>query len=303
MKEHPSQSSLTVDEWEDRFADSLVGGTQPGTPLPPGYVHVIDNAPPQPDPIRTEHGSHHGLLLSTGHVANAEDRLVGGDVHFDTICPGDLHVYSRIRNEQPHHSRWHSPLSFVSVMLCPAAVADACRGVGLDYEATTFSDVFFAEDPLLKQLVRQLGAELQEATASTLYVNQLLHAMAAHLVRHYTRENANTQQPPGGLPPARLRRVNAYINANLDQNLSLDALASVACYSTSHFCHAFKKSTGQSPYQYVIQRRMDEALHQLQSHPQRRISTVARNVGYSSRSHFSRQFKQYHGVPPSRCQS
>jgi AraC family transcriptional regulator len=97
--------------------------------------------------------------------------------------------------------------------------------------------------------------------------------------------------------------VKDYIDAHLDQDLSLSSLASVACYSTSHFCHAFKESTGQSPYQYVIQRRLDAALHQLQTHPHRLISAIASNVGYSSPSHFSRQFKAYHGVPPSQCQS
>jgi AraC family transcriptional regulator len=304
MKRQQPHSSLTVDEWEDRFAGSLAGSSRSGrNSLPAGHIHVIDDAPPQRDSVRSEHGSYHGLLLATGYVENAKDRLEGGDVHFDTIRPGDLHIYSLARNEQPHRSRWHSPLSFVSVMLRPTAVADACRAAGLDYDATTFADAFFADDPLLTQLIRQLSTELRGPTAAPLYTDQLLHTMAAHLVRYYTHEPVNTQQSPGGLPPTRLRRVKDYIDAHLDQDLSLDTLASVACYSTSHFSHAFKESTGQSPYQYVIRRRMDEALHQLQSHPHRRISTVGRNVGYSSPSHFSRQFKAYHGVPPSRCQS
>jgi AraC family transcriptional regulator len=304
MKRQRPHASLTVDEWEERFAGSLAGSSRSGrNSLTTGHVHVIEDAPPQPEPVRSEHGSHHGLLLATGYVENAEDRLEGGEVHFDTIRPGDLHIYSHTRNEQPHRSRWHSPLSFVSVMLRSAAVADACRTAGLDYEATTFADTFFADDPLLTQLIQQLSRELQRAAGSPLYADQLLQTMAVHLVRYYTREPVNIQQPPGGLPPARLRRVKDYIDAHLDQDLSLDTLASVACYSTSHFCHAFKESTGQSPYQYAIQRRLEAALHQLQSHPHRPVSTIARNVGYSSPSHFSRQFRGYHGVPPSRCRS
>lgn len=304
MNRQPSHSSLTVDEWEDRFADSLARSSRSGRKsLTAGHVHVIDDAPPQPDPVRSEHGSYHGLLLATRDVENAEDRLEGGDVHFDTIRTGDLHVYSRCRNEQPHRSRWHSPLSFVSVMLRPTVVADACRTAGLDYESTIFADTFFANDPLLTQLIRQLSVELQVPTACALYADQLLHTMAAHLVRHYTCEHADTVPASGGLHLTHLRRVKDYINAHLDEDLSLDTLASVACYSTSHFCHVFKESTGQSPYQYVIQRRMEEALCQLQTHPRLCVSTVARNVGYRSPSHFSRQFKKYHGVSPSRCQS
>jgi AraC-like DNA-binding protein len=47
---------------------------------------------------------------------------------------------------------------------------------------------------------------------------------------------------------------------------------------------------------------MDEAARQLRAHPRRSVAAVARTVGYTSRSHFSRQFKKHHGLAPSRWQ-
>jgi AraC family transcriptional regulator len=299
----PSSPDHSVANWEARFAGSLTGNSRTAPdPWTAGHVHVIDDAPPQPEPVRSEHGAYHGLLLSTGHVEEAEDRVAGGEVHFDTIRPGDLHVYSRTRNEQPHRSRWHSPLSFVNVMLPPSVVAGACRDAGLDYETTTFVDAFFADDPLLTQLIRQLGREVtQKPAPASLYGDQLLQTIAAHLVRHYTTAARVSRPSSEGLPPAHLRRVKEYVDAHLGQDLSLDDLAATACYSKAHFARAFKASTGQSPYQYVIRRRMEEALRQLRAHPHRRIATIARAVGYTSPSHFSRQFKKHHGAPPSAC--
>ena len=46
----------------------------------------------------------------------------------------------------------------------------------------------------------------------------------------------------------------------------------------------------------------DEAARQLRAHPRRSVAAVARAVGYTSRSHFSRQFKKHHGLAPSRWQ-
>lgn len=143
------------------------------------------------------------MLLSTGHVEEAEDRIEGGEVHFDTIRPGDLHVYSRARNEQHHRFRWHSPLSFANVMLPPSVVADACRDAGLDYENTTFVDAFFADDLLLTQMVRQLGRKVQQKPApASLYGAQLLQTIAAHLVRHYTTASRCSRPSSESLPVA-----------------------------------------------------------------------------------------------------
>lgn len=298
-----------ADSWAQLFA----GGRLRSSPAASNhwsncYVDVVENAPPQPEYVRTEQGSYHGLVLFTDQVKEAEDRLKDGPLHFSGAGPGDLHVYSRARNEEPHLSRWYNSISFVSVRLSASAVAKACRAANLDYDSTTFDSRFAVNDPFLRQMVRQFARTLknaqeeQSALSHRMYVEQLTQAAAAHLVQHYTAQQPVAGTSPSGLPPERLHRVEEYVEAHLDQNINLEDLAAVACYSEYHFCRAFKRSTGHSPYQYVIQRRLDKAARLLRTHPHRRVATVARAVGYDSPSHFSRQFKKHHGVPPSRWQ-
>jgi AraC family transcriptional regulator len=188
-------------------------------------------------------------------------------------------------------------------MLAPSVVAQACRALEREYASMTFTDSFGTSDPLLKQLVQQLGVEVGSGSLDhRLYVEQVMLSVAVHLVRHYTAPGHTERIASAGMPPKRLRQVKEYVEAHLSDDIKLADLAGVACYSEYHFCRVFKASTGQSPYQYVVQRRMQEAMKQLQARPHARVASIAQEVGYSSPSHFSRAFKKHHGVAPSRCQ-
>jgi AraC family transcriptional regulator len=289
----------TVEEWESTFGGSTLSTSRNASV---GHVHVIENAPPHMQPTRTEHGPYHGLVLFTSSVDEAEERLEGGELHFGSVRSGDLHVYSRARNEHAHLSRWCRPVSFISVMLAPSVVAQACRALEREYASMTFTDSFKAADPLLRHLVRQLGAEVGNgALDHRLYMEQIMLSAAVHLVRHYTAPVDTRHTASAGMPPDRLRQVKEYVEAHLADDIELADLAAAACYSEYHFCRVFKASTGQSPYQYVVQRRMQEAMRQLQARPHARVASIAQEVGYASPSHFSRAFKKHHGVAPSRC--
>ena len=296
-------SPRSIEEWEAPFRDGIAArrGVRADEDRR-GQVHVVEEAPPQPHYVRTEHGPYHGLVLFTGGEAEGEDRLAAGETHFDGVRPGDLHVYSRARNEEPHQSRWTTPISFVSVMLPPGAVADACRGLGQAYDAMDFVSRFSVDDPMLEQLLRQLARELRAATVEDLYTEHLLQMVAAHLVRYYAAGSPPSSAPSGGLPAARLRRVRAYIDAHLGDEITVADLAAVACYSKHHFSRVFKQSTGRSPYAYVIERRMQAARRQLEARPDASVAAIGREVGYPAPSHFSRQFKAHHGCAPITCQ-
>ena len=59
--------------------------------------------------------------------------------------------------------------------------------------------------------------------------------------------------------PSRGERVQDYIEAHLDDRLTLADLAGVACLSPYHFSRSFKLAVGVGPQRYVIQRRLDRA--------------------------------------------
>jgi AraC-like DNA-binding protein len=109
-------------------------------------------------------------------------------------------------------------------------------------------------------------------------------------------------EPPrtsaGGLPGARLRRVVAYVDANLDRALPLAELSSVVHMSRFHFARLFKARTGISPHRFVVRRRIEHAMTLLAE--ARSIDAVARTVGFRSMSHFTTTFRRIVGITPRR---
>lgn len=102
----------------------------------------------------------------------------------------------------------------------------------------------------------------------------------------------------GGLPPRVLQRVREYIEANLESNVSLQDLATVAVLSTSHFIRAFRQSEGMTPHRYLLCRRVRRALGLL-SETEMSLAEIGVASGFADQSHFCRQFRRFVGAPPS----
>jgi AraC-like DNA-binding protein len=103
---------------------------------------------------------------------------------------------------------------------------------------------------------------------------------------------------PRGLPAARLRRVMAYIDDSLDEGLTVSTLAGVAGMSPSHFTTLFKRSTGVSPHEAVLCRRVVKARELLRDDIQS-VAAIGCQLGFSSQSHFTTAFRKRTGLTPS----
>src|SRR6516162_5663050 len=57
----------------------------------------------------------------------------------------------------------------------------------------------------------------------------------------------------GGLPPRALQRVRQYVDAHLNEKISVQSLANIAGLSLYHFARAFKQSEGLTPHDYLVQ--------------------------------------------------
>ena len=101
----------------------------------------------------------------------------------------------------------------------------------------------------------------------------------------------------GGLPPARLHRVTDYIHAHLDEDLSLSKMAELAKLSPYHFGRLFKQSTGLTPHQYVLGERIWMAKGLL-ADGRFSITEISRQLGFSSRTHFTTAFRERVGTTP-----
>jgi AraC family transcriptional regulator len=195
---------------------------------------------------------------------------------------------------EPYMTRWDRPLEYVCVRLAPRSVGALTEETG----TAVLRHQLAVEDKLVPALVMALRKEAQDRSAAgSLYVESLGAALIAHLVREYGSGSRTEVRFRGGLPPQRLRRVQDYIEANLSAELHLPALARVAEVSVRHFVRAFKESTGVSPHQFVLGRRMERAKGLLAS-TALTVADVALRCGFGSPSRFAAAFRQATDISP-----
>ncbi|MEI7726792.1 MAG: GyrI-like domain-containing protein [Bacteroidota bacterium] len=110
------------------------------------------------------------------------------------------------------------------------------------------------------------------------------------------------QQPPKNLNEkerqSRIRKVLFYIQENLTDDLPLEKLSSIACFSPFHFQKIFSLYVGESPKEYIIRLRFERIAHYLKLYPDLSIDDASFQSGFSSSSTFIRAFKKYYGTTP-----
>lgn len=101
----------------------------------------------------------------------------------------------------------------------------------------------------------------------------------------------------GGLPRYKLRRVIAFIDARIGDNISLEDLAGVAGVSRFHFHRQFKKSLGVTPHDYILRARIERAKGLL-IESDLTVGEVSGAVGFVDQSHFSHTFRRLTAMTP-----
>ncbi|KGM17446.1 AraC family transcriptional regulator [Actinotalea fermentans ATCC 43279 = JCM 9966 = DSM 3133] len=97
---------------------------------------------------------------------------------------------------------------------------------------------------------------------------------------------------------ARLRRVRDRIDRDFAQPLDVDALARGAHMSAGHLSRQFRAAFGESPYAYLMTRRIERAMALLRR-GDLSVTEICFAVGCSSLGTFSTRFTELVGVPPS----
>ena len=156
-------------------------------------------------------------------------------------------------------------------------------------------------DPLIKHLVLGIRDVLGEADpTSATFADYLARAMAARLLRGHSNaaQRALSQPRIDGLNRRQLTRAVDFIEANLDQALALQEIASASGLSPVHFARQFKRATGIAPHQYVMRARVERA-KRLLAQTDLAIAQVAFECGFSHQEHLARMFRRLSGTTPS----
>jgi len=243
---------------------------------------------------RHEHPEHFLHVVLRGTV-KYEVATKGRVLRF-TSRPGTIFLLPRGTVDEVN---WAGPTHRVAVAIHPRLLIGA-----LD-ETAHETDVELTEhwnlvDSHISALVSEMTNDLGDnSPAGTIFGESLANALAVYLVKCYSVRRITPALYKGGLSPYRLKRVLDYIGDNLETNISLSDLATIAGMSPHYFCELFKQSVGRSPHNYVMVQRIERAKQLLRS-PERTIIEAGLDVGFQNPSHFARIFRKLEGTTPSR---
>ena len=239
------------------------------------------------------------IACNIAGLAEFEERETGGPWLPHRVRRGDLFV---TQSKTPYELRWRSPLGgeievihiHLAVDLCLAAFEIVYQGKANAVEV----EEFFGRDETLVYLSFACAEMLSAKTlGNAKRVAAIAQLLAIHIAEKYT--NIAPQKPDyrGGLPIARLRKVEDYVRAHLAESISIEILAELAELSPFHFCRVFKQATGMSPLQFVTRERMLRA-QRLIRETSHSLIEIALAVGYTSPSYFAQVFRRTVGMAP-----
>ncbi|MBF2083942.1 helix-turn-helix domain-containing protein [Thermoleptolyngbya sp. C42_A2020_037] len=184
------------------------------------------------------------------------------------------------------------------ICLKPELIQQVAEASDMDSERFEFMHCFGQQDLQLHQIGMLMFAELKSGgMMGQLYIESLTQALVIHLLRRYSNLTQPIASPNSSFSRIQLQQAIDYIHTYLNRDLSLAELAGVVNISPTYFASLFKQTMGISPHQYVIQQRVERAKVMLMK-TDLAIADIALQVGFSSQSHLTQQFKRLTGVTP-----
>lgn len=159
----------------------------------------------------------------------------------------------------------------------------------------------FPLDSELKQGLDQLIIEYnRKDKLYELAVKDCIYHILVLMMRHHIESIANVsneKKQPSIFND--LQYVLEFVDKHYNQELSLDEIATMANMNKYHFCRIFKKTTGKSLTEYVNYIRINTAVELLKE-GNMNISEISNYVGFNDSNYFSRVFKKYKNIAPTK---
>ncbi|MEL6352566.1 MAG: AraC family transcriptional regulator [Cyanobacteria bacterium J06627_28] len=251
--------------------------------LPPDEVELPPNL------------THHLLALQLTHGDRQITRFDGRE--YDGPIP--IGTFFLQPASYPASYSWESTDEALLFLLTPGFLQRLATQTGcLNPDQIELRPILLDHDPQIEQLARAFAHEMQtQGLGGRLYTESLANCLAIHLLRHYCTIPAQLPPPVGGLSRDRLCQTLDLIHASLDQSLGLETLAAAVGLDVYYFSRLFRQSMGISPYQYVLQQRIEKAKSLLQNQALT-VTAIALECGFTDSSHLARQFRKTMGMSP-----
>jgi AraC family transcriptional regulator len=250
----------------------------------------------EPASMPTRTFAQHHLLLNLKDEPHRVENWRGG-AHRDFTYARDEIVLTPAGLESGW--RWHERSRVIVITIEPERLERFARTeLGLILTKRQLRDVPQQHDPDLVQAGAGLLEALRtRATGSAVVYEALARVFLVKLLQRYGEERFAALEFSRSFTSRHFRRVLDVVEARYGGPLAIDDLAGAAGLSTAHFSRVFKEVTGDTPYQFVMDFRVEQA-KRLLADRERSLSDVALACGFADQPHFTRVFRQLTGRTP-----
>jgi AraC family transcriptional regulator len=199
---------------------------------------------------------------------------------------------------QPRHMEMRNPANVALVLLQNEILEQALRDHTREPRVEV-QERHGLQDHNMRHLMEILVYENRQGfPGGAFFLDSIAAALASHLIHYYSAGLPLTAKSVGGMAPSALRRCIALMEAHLEGDIRLDELACEAGLSTSHFIRSFRQSTGKTPYQFLLDWRVQRA-QTLMRNPHTSLTEIAESSGFANQHHMARIFRSVTGMTPS----
>ena len=189
----------------------------------------------------------------------------------------------------PSQWRLHGACDVIHVYLQPSRLRTA------DGAVQDLAPAFARQDGWLQHWFALLSTQMTELQRHGDALPPLLaDEFEGLLVSHLVSGLLPATSPRGGLPGGAMRRIDDFLRERLSEELRLADLATLTHLSAGHFILAFRQTAGCTPWQYVLDLRLESAAALLLQGMA--SADVARRVGLNNAARLSRLFRERRGV-------
>ena len=238
------------------------------------------------------------IVLQTGATSYRELWLDGKPTRTEPLNTGEVTLHDLRRRPS---FKMYTPIDSVNFYI-PRRSLDECTE---EAEVRPINELRFTPGlGVNDRILAGLGLGLLPVfeapeDVSQLFIDHYTRAIVAHVAHAFGGMQLGKAIWRRGLAPWQERRAKEFIDAHLDGDISVLQLATACRLSSSHFSRAFRQSTGMSPHQWLLRRRIEKAKALLRD-PETSLASTAIAAGFANQSHFTRVFTRVVGFSPGR---
>ncbi|WP_437302633.1 helix-turn-helix domain-containing protein [Sorangium sp. So ce388] len=264
-------------------------------------------------PLRIGHVPESGRLEGLSADSDAVLVWAGGPsqvtIHFaePTSEEAREHSFERLsgmmdllpRRTRLHSVAWRGRRSVCTSVNFPAASMSALCSSPSPVLVPERGPRFGLVDAHVVDLVHRLQAQaMGQEYFGAVYVQSLSLALASYLSARYgAGAKAEISLRNASLSSSQRAQIEKFVDSELSSNFGLVDLAGLVGYSPDHFSRLFKHAFQQTPYQYVLARRVERAMTMLRDE-RLSIAEIALACGFSNQGHLTTAFKRRTGTTP-----